>query len=321
MVNLLSGAKVAFVFPGQGSQSLGMMKQLRHDFPFVGERFEIASEILEFDLWKLIQDGPLESLNMTQNTQPALLAASLATWDVWISLGGVRPQVLAGHSFGEYTALVCAGSLDYRDAVALVAERGRLMQLAVPEGTGSMAAILGLEEELLRKAIDSNSQIGACDCANFNTGGQIVISGERAAVLAVCDEAKVLGAKRAIVLPVSVPAHSRLMIKAAEQFSETLSRVDIIAPKIPLIHNFDVGFHEKPEDIKIALKKQLYSPVRWTETGEKLAYLGCELVLECGPGKVLSGLMKKISQNMNICSLSSREIMETEIDHAERIMK
>ncbi|MDG2302902.1 MAG: ACP S-malonyltransferase [Gammaproteobacteria bacterium] len=321
MTNLLSRAKVAFVFPGQGSQSLKMMKQLRHDFPLIGERFEIASEILEFDLWQLIQEGPLESLNMTQNTQPALLAASLATWDAWISLGGVRPQVLAGHSFGEYTALVCAGSLDYRDAVALVAERGRLMQLAVAEGTGSMAAILGLEEKLLRKAIDNNAQIGSCDCANFNAGGQIVISGEKAAVLAVCDEAKVLGAKRAIVLPVSVPAHSRLMIKAAEQFSETLSKVDIIAPKIPLIHNVDVGFHEKPEDIKTVLKKQLYSPVRWTETGEKLAQLGCELVLECGPGKVLSGLMKKISQNMDIRSLSSREIMETEIYHAERIMK
>ena len=321
MINLLNGAKVAFVFPGQGSQSLKMMKQLRHEFPFIGERFEIASEILEFDLWKLIQEGPLESLNMTQNTQPALLAASLATWDAWMSLGGVRPQVLAGHSFGEYTALVCAGSLGYRDAVALVAERGRLMQLAVPEGTGSMAAILGLEAKLLRRAINSNSQIGTCDCANFNSSEQIVISGERAAVLAVCDEAKLLGAKRAIVLPVSVPAHSRLMIKAAEQFSDTLSRVDIVAPKIPLIHNVDVGVHEKPEDIKIALKKQLYSPVRWTETGEKLAQLGCELVLECGPGKVLSSLMKKISQNMDICSLSSREIMETKIDHAERIMK
>jgi [acyl-carrier-protein] S-malonyltransferase len=321
MINPPDEMKVAFVFPGQGSQSLGMMNILRKNFPFIGERFEMASEILGFDLWNLVQEGPLETLNKTQNTQPALLASSLATWDVWMSLGGVKPQVLAGHSFGEYSALVCAGALDYRDAVALVAERGRLMQLAVPEGAGSMAAILGLGEELLRQVIESNSELGVCDCANFNADGQIVISGQKAAVLAVCDRAKALGAKRAIVLPVSVPAHSQLMLAAAEEFSEKLAQVKLVNPNIPLIHNVDVDFHNNPEEIKEILKKQMYSPVRWTETGKKLALMGCKLVLECGPGKVLSGLMRRVSEDMEIVSLSTREVMDLEISHVERIIQ
>ena len=302
----------AFLFPGQGSQAIGMMAELSHEFPVVGNRFQEASDVLKFDLWKLVSDGPIERLSATENTQPALLAASVATWDIWSECGDHLPSILCGHSFGEYSALVCAGAINYQDAVKLVATRGKLMQESSPDGKGGMAAVIGLSKELLEDICKAVSSIGICDCANFNAPGQIVISGEKNAVAKACEQAKAAGAKRALQLPVSVAAHSRLMVAAAETFMEHLSSIEIRSPEIPVVHNVDVKTHRDPNEIRSVLKQQLYSSVKWDSTLEYLADLGYTDCYECGPGKVLTGLVKRSEASISCIPLSTSDVIESE---------
>jgi [acyl-carrier-protein] S-malonyltransferase len=301
-----SQANLGFVFPGQGSQAVGMLSDLANETKEVGLRFEAASRVLGFDLWDLVRNGPEDRLNRTENTQPALLAASVATWDVWIAQGGPRPARVAGHSFGEYTALVVAGVLEYEAAVALVADRGRFIQDAVPEGEGAMAAILGLDlaalEEICRQAAE---QHGTCACANLNAPGQIAIAGRKAAVDIACKLAIASGAKRAIPLAVSAPIHCDLMQPAAVRLEQRLGRVVLKPPQIEVIHNVDASPHTDPRAIKTALIRQLYSPVRWIETIENFAESGITTVCECGPGKILSALIKRIDRSINCTPLAN----------------
>lgn len=295
---------LAFVFPGQGAQSVGMVAALAAEFPQVRARFDDASSMLGFDLWALADEGPAERLNMTEHTQPALLAASVATWDVWLALGGPRPTLLAGHSFGEYSALVCSDALAFRDAIGLVADRGRFMQQAVPAGTGAMAAVLGLEQAALAAACAGAAAVGLAQCANLNAPGQIVISGESAAVARAGELAKEAGAKRVVPLAVSVPAHSALMKPAAERFAARIAPIAIASPAIPVVHNVDVASHDAADDIRAALVAQLYSPVRWQETIALFAARGITQVVECGPGKVLAPLVKRCAAALEVHSLN-----------------
>lgn len=295
---------IGFVFPGQGAQSVGMMSGFATDCPEVAQRYTDASAVLGFDLWSLCAEGPESALNQTQNTQPALLAASVATWDVWLNAGGPLPALLAGHSFGEYSALVCAGALEFTDAVALVADRGRFMQEAVPEGEGAMAAVLGLELDALAAVCASVAETGVCAPANLNAPGQVVIAGTAAAVEAACALAAERGAKRAIRLPVSVPAHCELMRPASVRLTERLAGVSVEAPQLKVLHNVDVASHEKPAHILEALIAQLHSPVRWVETIEAFAAAGVTRIYECGPGKVLSGLVKRIDRSIECVPLT-----------------
>jgi len=295
---------LAFVFPGQGAQSVGMVAALAAEFPQVRARYDEASSVLGLDLWTLVDAGPAERLNLTQHTQPALLAASVATWDVWLALGGPRPALLPGHSFGEYSALVCSGALDFRDAVGVVADRGRFMQEAVPAGSGGMAAVLGLEQQALAAACAAAAELGVAQCANLNAPGQIVISGAAAAVARAGELAKEAGAKRVVPLAVSVPAHSALMQPAAERLAARLAAIAIDTPQIPVVHNVDVATHESAQEIRAALVAQLYSPVRWQETIEHFAARGVTRVVECGPGKVLAPLVKRCAAGLDVHSLN-----------------
>ena len=297
--------QLACIFPGQGSQSLGMMQLLGAEFDHVNERFEAASSILGFDLWALVTDGPQEALNRTQNTQPALLAASVATWDIWQACGGPRPRVMAGHSFGEYTALVCAGALDYATAIALVADRGRFMQEAVPPGEGAMAAILGLDVGSVGQVcVEATGAAGLCACANLNAPGQIVIAGTRAGVERACELARERGAKKALMLPVSAPVHCDLMRPAADKLSIRLEATAVKPPDTTIIHNVDVSDHQHDGDIRSALVRQMYSPVRWIETIELFSAQGITHLIECGPGKVLSALVKRIDRSLDCQALA-----------------
>lgn len=289
---------LAFVFPGQGSQSEGMLSALAAEFSEVEATYREAAEVLGYDLWDIVQNGPADKLNSTDITQPAMLAAGVAVWRVWQAKGGAQPAVLAGHSLGEYTALVCAGSLAFTDAIKLVAERGRLMQAAVPAGTGAMAAVLGLEDDAVRQACSDAAAGEVLEAVNFNSPGQVVVAGNKAAVERVVALAKERGAKRALQLPVSVPSHCALMQPAAEQLATILKDVAIQAPGIPVINNADVATPSEPDAIRDALVRQLYSPVRWVETIQKMATDGVDRLLECGPGKVLVGLNKRIERNM-----------------------
>ena len=305
MNEIITKQTLGFVFPGQGSQAVGMMAALASDFPQVRARFDSASEVLGFDLWQLVASGPEEDLNRTQNTQPALLAASVATWDIWCAEGGPRPALMAGHSFGEYSALVCAGALDFATAIGLVAERGRLMQSAVPPGEGGMAAILGLDLGPLEEACaEAAATLGVCSCANLNAPGQIVIAGTAAAVERACELAAGRGAKRAMKLAVSVPAHCALMRPAAEGLAARLAEVAFAPPGIAVVHNVDVASHTDAAAIRDALIRQLYSPVRWIETIEQFARAGVTHVAECGPGKVLAPLIKRIDKNLQTVALN-----------------
>ena len=287
--------KVAFIFPGQGSQSLGMLAEFTKEYPLIQETFSQASQILKFDLWKLCQEGPEAALNQTENTQPALLAASVALWRVWQQERGVKPMFMAGHSLGEYSALVCAGALDYLIAIRLVAERGRLMQAAVPAGTGAMAAIVGLDTEQLQALCDSVAEGQILAPANFNSIGQTVVAGDKAAVERLLEHVKRAGAKLAKRIPVSVPSHCALMKPAAEHLAETLQTIHINTPHIPVLNNVNVRIEQDPLLIKHALTQQLYSPVRWVEIIQSLEKRGIEEFIECGPGKVLTGLNKRIT--------------------------
>lgn len=294
--------KLAFVFPGQGSQSVGMMAGW-------GERAEVrstfaeASEALGQDLWSMVVEGPAEALNQTVNTQPAMLAADVAAWRVWQAAGGTTPVLLAGHSLGEYAALVATGALGFADAIRLVRFRAEAMQAAVPEGVGAMAAILGLDDDAVRAVCADTAAGEVVEAVNLNSPGQVVIAGNKAAVERAMALAKEKGAKRALPLPVSVPSHSSLMQPAAEKLLAYLQNVAIAAPAIPVLHNTDVQAHAEPEAIRIALAKQLHTPVRWVETVLALKAAGVERVIECGPGKVLAGLGKRIDDSLPAVAL------------------
>ncbi len=289
---------LAFVFPGQGSQSVGMLADLAAAYPQVEATFAEASEVLGYDLWKLVQEGPAEELNQTHITQPAMLSAGVAVWRVWNEKGGAQPAVMAGHSLGEYTALVCAGALAFKDAVALVAERGRLMQEAVPAGTGAMAAILGLEDQQVADVCAAAAEGQVLSPVNFNSPGQVVVAGHAEAVNRAVEGAKEAGAKRALLLPVSVPSHCALMQPAADKLAERLAGIEVKAPAIPVINNVDVAVTDDAAAIRDALVRQLHSPVRWVETVQKMAADGVDALIECGPGKVLAGLNKRIERDM-----------------------
>jgi len=289
---------LAMVFPGQGSQSVGMISGLAESAPEVGETFAEASEVLGYDLWQLVQQGPAEVLNQTGNTQPAMLAAGVAVWHAWQSRGGARPVVMAGHSLGEYTALVCAGALQFGDAVALVAERGRCMQSAVPEGVGAMAAILGLDDATVASVCETAAKDEVVLPVNFNSPGQVVIAGHAAAVERATALARETGAKRAVLLPVSVPSHCSLMMSAASEFAARLAQLDISPPLIPVIQNVDAKAHADPVTIRENLGRQLYSPVQWVRSVQAMGALGVTRIIEAGPGKVLAGLCKRIDKTI-----------------------
>ena len=295
----MSESNFAMLFPGQGSQSVGMLKALASVYPAVQQTFDEASNVLNFDLWKLVQEGPEDRLNQTHNTQPAMLAAGVAVWRIWHAEGGGKPALLAGHSLGEYSALVCAGALEFAAAIGLVAERGRLMQGAVPEGAGGMAAILGLDDDQVRAVCSEAAGLEVVEAVNFNSPGQVVIAGDKAAVERACELAKSAGAKRALPLPVSVPSHCALMQPAAERLSDRLMGVNIHTPRVPVLHNVDVSEAGDPQSIRNKLVEQLYSPVRWVETIQAIAGRGVNDLIEAGPGKVLTGLNKRIDKKLN----------------------
>lgn len=287
--------KIAFVFPGQGSQVLGMLASLANHSPLIQERFKLASEVLGFDLWALSQTGPIEMLNQTALTQPVLLTAGVAIWDLWQSEKGMIPYYFAGHSLGEYTALTCAGSFDFIEAVTLVANRGLYMQEAVPKGEGAMAAILGLSDSQVSKICEQATSVGSVSPANYNTPGQIVISGHSASVDRAIALAKEQGAKLAKRIPVSVPAHCQLMKPAAQRLANDLGVLTCKIPKIPVVNNVSASIETSTQAIQHALIKQLYSPVLWVDTIQWLLQQGVNAFIECGPGRVLSGLIKRIS--------------------------
>jgi len=294
---------MAFVFPGQGSQSVGMMAAYG-DATVVRDTFAEASAELGFDLWAMVAEGSAEALNQTVNTQPAMLAAGVAVFRLWQSLGGSPPAYMAGHSLGEYTALCCAGAIAFADAVRLVRLRAEAMQAAVPEGAGAMAALLGLDDNAVRAVCSDAARGEILAAVNYNAPGQVVIAGHKAAVERACALAKERGAKRALPLPVSVPSHCELMRPAAARLRAALAATAIHAPVVPVLHNADVMSHSEPEAIRDALARQLYSPVRWVESMQALAERGVTRIAECGPGKVLAGLNKRILDNVPCVALA-----------------
>lgn len=291
-------ASLAIVFPGQGSQSVGMLSELAASFPLVNETFTQASDALGYDLWKLTRDGPKDELNRTDRTQPAMLAAGVAVWRVWQQENGMLPGVMAGHSLGEYSALVCAGAMEFADAVSLVEERGRCMQSAVPAGVGAMAAILGLDDEVVADVCNRAAESEVVSPVNFNSPGQVVIAGNADAVQRAIGLAKEAGAKRALPLAVSVPSHCSLMQPAAEQFAERLAQTSISTPSIPVIQNVDAARHDQPDAIRENLEKQLYRPVQWVLSVQNMGGQGVSRIIEAGPGKVLAGLCKRIDKSI-----------------------
>ncbi len=304
----------AFIFPGQGSQSVGMLSDFA-DSPLVKETFEEASSVLGFDLWNMTQQGPDSELNSTDNTQPALLTASIALYRLWISQSDALPQVMAGHSLGEYSALVAAGTIEFKDAVQLVRTRGQFMQAAVPEGVGAMAAILGLEDQVLVdlcKKVSNNDEF--VSAANFNSSGQVVVAGHKAAVEAVVAEAKEAGAKRSVILPVSVPSHCELMKPAAEKLKDIISDITFKESSISVIQNVDANVHTDINVIKESLIEQLYKPVQWTKCIGNLSEQNIETVIECGPGKVLSGLVKRIDRNLTCLPILDKASFDKAIE-------
>ncbi|VXC38871.1 malonyl-CoA-(acyl-carrier-protein) transacylase [Pseudomonas sp. 8AS] len=298
---------LAFVFPGQGSQSLGMLAEIGAQQPLIRETFAEAADALGYDLWALIQQGPEERLNETDKTQPAILAASIALWRLWLAEGGVRPAFVAGHSLGEYSALVAAGSIGFAEALKLVELRGQLMQQAVPAGQGGMAAILGLEDADVLAACAEAAQGEVVSAVNFNAPGQVVIAGAAAAVERAIEACKARGAKRAMPLPVSVPSHCALMRPAAEKFADAVAALAWQAPQIALVQNVSAAVSTDLETLKRDLLAQLYSPVRWVETVVLLAERGVTDLVECGPGKVLAGLNKRCVKGINTHNLETPE--------------
>jgi len=295
---------LAFVFPGQGSQSVGMLAALAAAEPVVQQTFDEASSVLGYDLWSLCQQGPQAELGATENTQPAMLAAGVATWRVWLQHGGPRPVAMAGHSLGEYTALVCSQALDFRVAVDLVRFRGRAMQSAVPLGEGAMAAVLGLDDAELAAACREAAQGQVVEPVNFNAPGQVVIAGHAAAVARAIEAAKVRGAKRAMALPVSVPSHSSLMTGAADQLAARLVAIELRVPEVPAVYTVDVQMHQSPDGIRRALREQIFKPVRWADTVRAMIASGVTTFVECGPGRVLTSLGKRIERRPELRMMS-----------------
>lgn len=308
-------SRTAFLFPGQGSQSVGMMSELAEHSNIVRATFDDASAVLGYDLWAVAETGPEERLGQTEITQPALLAAGIATWRLWCELGGAEPDYMAGHSLGEYTALVAAGALDFGAAVALVARRGELMQQATPPGSGAMAAVLGLDDDVLAQVCEQAAEGSIVSCANFNSPGQVVIAGERAAVDRACALASEAGARRAIPLAVSVPSHCALMAPAAEALRPVLDATAFKAPRVPVLHNVDTQSRTGADAIRAALVEQLYRPVRWADTIRALASDGVGRMAECGPGKVLAGLNRRISRDIETVALTSVDAMHQTLEN------
>ena len=307
----------AFVFPGQGSQSVGMMAAYG-DSSIIRSTFDEASATLGQDLWQLVADGPAELLAQTVNTQPLMLTSAIAAYRLWLDKGGRTPAVVAGHSLGEYSALVAAGVIDFKDAVPLVRLRAAAMQEAVPVGTGAMAAILNLDDERIREAcVEAEAEVGNGEVVapvNFNAPGQTVIAVSRAAVERACEGCKTRGAKRAVLLPVSAPFHSSLIRPAADRLGDRLAELVFSAPKIPVVNNVDVSIESDPDRIKDALIRQAYSPVRWVETIQKIVSLGVSNVAECGPGKVLAGLTKRCADGVTGIALADLASIEANIN-------
>ncbi|AXW88837.1 [acyl-carrier-protein] S-malonyltransferase [Lonsdalea britannica] len=304
----------AMVFPGQGSQSVGMLAELAETNPVVKDTFDEASSVLGYDLWQLAQEGPVEELNKTWQTQPALLTASVAIWRAWQQRGGKTPALMAGHSLGEYSALVCAGVMDFKQAVSLVELRGKLMQEAVPENTGAMYAIIGLDNDTIAAACAEAAQGQVVSPVNFNSPGQVVIAGNKEAVERAGAACKAAGAKRALPLPVSVPSHCALMEPAARNLAEALENVTFNAPQIPVVNNVDVRAETSPEAIRSALVRQLSNPVRWTECVEYIAAQDVQKLLEVGPGKVLTGLTKRIVDTLTASAVNDSASLSTALD-------
>ena len=304
----------AFIFPGQGSQSVGMLSDFA-ETEIITDTFAEASAALGFDLWKMIQEGPESDLNSTDNTQPALLASSIALYRLWQSKSDVAPTVMAGHSLGEYSALVAAGVIEFADAIKLVRTRGQLMQAAVPEGVGAMAAILGLDDQALIDLCDKVSNDNEfVSAANFNSSGQVVVAGHKVAVEAVVEQAKDAGAKRSVILPVSVPSHCALMKPAADKLQEIISDMSFNESSISVIQNVDAESHNDVDIIKQSLIEQLYKPVQWTKCIGKLSEQNIETVIECGPGKVLSGLVKRIDRSLSCLPILDQSSLDKALE-------
>jgi [acyl-carrier-protein] S-malonyltransferase len=303
-------SNLAFVFPGQGSQKIGMLAELASSNPLVESTFAEASEALGYDLWAMIQQGEQEQINLTERTQPMLLASSVAIWRLWNDKEGPSPAQMAGHSLGEWSALVCAGALEFVDAIKIVRARGAYMQEAVPVGVGAMAAILGLADQIIIDACNEARGADVVDAVNYNAPGQVVIAGSAAAVDRAIDLCKAAGAKRAMALPVSAPFHTSLMQPAAEQLAELVNNTTFSSPKIPVIHNVNAKAESDPEAIKALMLEQIYKPVLWVDCIQALKQGGAELFVECGPGRVLNGLTKRIDRDLT--SLSSDDVASLE---------
>jgi [acyl-carrier-protein] S-malonyltransferase len=306
------------VFPGQGSQAQGMQADLADKYVEVREVYMEAAEILGYDLWNLVQEGPAERLAETTVTQPAMLTAGVAAWHVWRAAGGLEPAQLAGHSLGEYSALVCAGSVSFADALKVVKKRSELMQDAVPAGEGAMAAILGLDDETIIAVCAEAAGNGVADAVNFNAPGQVVIAGDKAAIERAIELARSRGAKRAILLPVSVPAHSALMQGAGEALAETLAEAAFAAPVIPVIAAADAKAYKDGDDIRKRLSRQVYAPVRWVDTVQAMLAGGATSIIECGPGKVLAGLMRRIDRSVECNFIDSIESLDKALQGKEK---
>ncbi|WP_339674527.1 ACP S-malonyltransferase [uncultured Zhongshania sp.] len=306
--------QLALVFPGQGSQKVGMLAELGESFSVIKDTFAEASEALAYDMWDLIQNGEQGQLNLTETTQPVLLTASVAVWRLWCEQGGLRPSLLAGHSLGEFSALVCAGALNFADAVRLVRARGQYMQTAVPVGEGAMAAVLGLEDAQIVEICAQASSTGVVEAVNFNSPGQVVIAGQVAAVDQAIELLKAAGAKRAMPLPVSAPFHTSLMRPAGDKLALALADITVQQPNIPVVHNVHGKTESDPAVIKALLVEQIYSAVKWVDCVETMLAAGITHTIECGPGKVLSGLNKRINKTLNCSNIDSPESLSVALE-------
>jgi [acyl-carrier-protein] S-malonyltransferase len=306
--------QLAFVFPGQGSQKVGMLSELGTEYAIVKACFDEASEALGYDMWDMVQNGEQETLNLTENTQPVLLTSSVAVWRLWCQQGGMTPSVMAGHSLGEFSSLVCAGALDFGDAVRLVRARGQAMQTAVPVGVGAMAAVMGLQDAEIETICGDLSGEEVVEAVNYNSPGQVVIAGHAGAVEKAIAALKEAGAKRAMLLPVSAPFHTSLMRPAGEKLQEELDAISVSTPSIPVVHNVHAQTESDPEKIKALLVEQIYSAVKWVSCVETMVAQGVENTLECGPGKVLSGLNKRIHKSLNCPNIDSPETLAAALE-------